>query len=505
MAEKSTLGLILVVLVLITVLLEISTVYSQGSLRQVVIVYTPGLSPIGANNTISALNISASMLKLKLDGPLNPDYYAYWMLLGRKPELNNTTLLSTPDYNLTVNYTGRIRALWENALLVDIPLVNPELNISAVNTAYNLTQNTIKPIVLEVPVNDTTTWPEINTNVSTILEDSVLKITLDKYNVTLSVNLTESNITNTRSINVTDVEGLASGVYYVVFYVLDRNETSIKLFFPGSLRTSGFMSEEIKPVDSLLVPWTLIYRYSDIYAELPLEVREWIVNLTIDTTQRVIQRAISDVNKRVVIIYTPHIIVANTLNVSVNIEERLISILFQVFSLRVKQGALLLLFNPVATESEGLAVLYGNYTVPVDLEFTVSQFTSILLSYSKLSPVQNTMLLEDVVSLEERVRELESNVSSLNIKINELNNTLRETNETLQDTQNKLANCESYKDILESRLQGVDAELKRAEELERISYIYISTGLLVTVALAIILGFLTMRTCRVITPRLRGK
>ena len=504
MAKKSTVGLILVVLVLSTMLVEMGVVYSQGSLRQVVIVYTPGLSPEGANNTISALNISALMLKLTLDGPTNPDYYVYWALLGKKPELN-ITLLAIPDYNSTLNYTERIRTLWENALLVDIPLVNPELNISAVNTAYNLTQNTIKPAVLDVLVNDTVTWLDVNTSISTKLEDSVLKITLDKYNVTLSVNLTMSNITTIGRINVTDVEGLASGVYYVVFYVLDRNETSIKLFFPGSLRTSGFMSGEINPEDSLLVPWTLVYEYNDTYAELPLEVREWIVNLTIDTAQRVIQRAISDVNKRVVLIYTPHIIVANILNVTVNIEERLISTLFQVFSQRIKQGALLLLFNPVVNGSEGLALLYGNYTVPVDLEFTVSQFTTILLSYSKLSPLQNTMLLEGIASLEERVKELESNVSILNIKINELNNTLRETNETLQDTQNKLANCESYKDFLEISLQGVDAKLKRAEELERTSYIFISTGLLVTVALAIILGFLTMRTCRVITPRLRGK
>jgi chaperonin cofactor prefoldin len=491
-------SMVLLVVLLVLPLLDIG-VYAQSGLNYIVVVVTPGLSLNSVNSTLSELNITARILLLDLDGPANPDYYAYWLLLGRRPELEDVSLLITPEYELMSNYTERIRRVWSNAALVDVVLANPELNVTAVNSGYNLTRNAIKPVVLEVPVNGTLLWGELSTNITTELVGDILTIKLERFNVSFIVNVTKTRITSPKPIRVEGLEGLASGEYYVVFYVLEVNELNgtIKLLFPGSLRTSGFASPGIEPVGALLVPWALVYAYREVYVNLPLEAREWIVNLTIETTRRVVERVISDVSTRVYIVYAPHTIVAEALNITSGVGEKLAREVFTLFTRQVKPGSLLVLFSPVDTSENGgrgFAVFHGEYTGETDLELTVSQFTSLVLSYSSLSPLPSRRLLDEIVDLRNRAKELEGKVSDLTTE-------LRDLNATLQETSSRLAYCESARDLLENRLRDIDRVRAELEELKRTAYLYISTGLLVTVAIATILGFFTARTCRAIAPR----
>jgi len=471
-------------------------VYSQGELKYIFIIITPGLDLSSVNNAVSELNISAPILQLLLDGPENPDYYVYWLLLGRKPEFDNVTLLSELEYELINNYTERISSLWGNAVLVDIPVVNPEFNISAINTQYNLTLNAIRPGILEIETNNTVYWDMLKTNITVVLRDVELRVTLNAYNVTYIItNITISKILAPKPINITGVEGITNGVYYIGFYVLEADENKVKLLFPGSLRTTGFMSGDIKPIEAQLVPWTLIYKYLDFYSNLTSEARELVFNLTISTTQRLITRAIWDTDKRIHIIYAPHALVAKLLDVDDNRTRDFVGMIISPINITVK-GYLLVLFNPVVDAESGFALHYGNYTALSDLEFTVSQYISILLSFSKLSPIQSSQLLEEFVNMRNRVVELEANVSGLSRSLEDLNS-------TLQETTNKLTQCESTRDILEYRLRNINEELQHAEELKKTGYIYITSGLLITIAIATLLGFFTMRTCRVITPRLK--
>jgi hypothetical protein len=494
MSLKFILSSILVVILTAALILNNSITYSQGEVKYMVIMYAPHISLNSILNRAEALNITVSTIQLKLDGPLNPDYYAYWLLLGKRP-VENISLL---EYKPSVKEEERLRLLWSNATLIDIPLVNLELNISAVNTMYNLTFNTLKPEILEVPVNNSIFWKQLNTTIRVELKDVELAITLEKYNVTLALgNITIYRDTTPRAINVTDLEGVANGLYYIVFYVLNVENNTIKLLFPGSLRTSGFTSGDIKPIEGLLVPWTLIYTYRDFYIKLPEDVREWIMNLTIETTQRILIRAIDDTNTSIYIIYAPHIVVARALNITSSVDERLSDAVFSVFKTFIqfrKPGFFLVFFNPVVNEESGFAAFYGGYTMSSDLEFTVSQFTSILLSYSQISPIPGLIILDNSAKLSDRVKELERQVSDLTSKVNELNT-------TLQDTNNRLASCESTRDLLEVRLIGINETLKRAEELERTAYLYISTGLLVTVAIGVLMGFFAIRSCRAIGLR----
>ncbi len=502
MAEKSVLSLVpLLVLVVVTMLVAVPYTYSQEELKYIVVVFTPGVSISSANKTALELNITATILQLELDGPANPDYYAYWLLLGKKPVSDNVTLLTLYSREDAQNYTEKIRSLWSNTVFIDIPVINPELNISAINTGFNLTRNSLRPEILEVPVNGTVRWDQLETNVSAEIRGVELRITLEDYNTTLVIfNVTRDKYTSPRAINITGLENVEDGIYYVSFYVLEVNNWTIKLLFPGSMRTSGYMSQDISPVDAQVVPWTLILQYEEFYKNITDDsAREWIVNLTISTTQTLLVRAISDTDARIYITYAPHILVANILNVTSSVEEKLLGSIITPFKHGfVKRGYLLVMFNPVVDSESGLAVLYGTYTTPSELDLTVSQFISIILSYSQLSPIRNIEVFNEYVRLRERVKVLEVNVTDLTWKVNELN-------QTLQETTNKLASCESYRDILESKIQHINEELKHAEELRKAAFLYITTGLLVTVALAITLGFLTMRTCRVISPRLRGK
>jgi len=482
----------LLVILVAALILNSSAVYSQGEVKYMVIIYTPRVSLNSIFSRAEALNFTISTLQLKLDGPLNPDYYAYWLLLGKRPAEN----ISLLEYKPSVEEEERLHLLWSSVTLIDIPLVNLELNVSAVNTMYNLTLNTLKPEILEIPVNSSIFWKQLTTTIRAELKDVELTITLEKYNLTLIVsNITNYRATAPRAINVTDVEGVASGLYYIVFYALGVENNTIKLLFPGSLRTSGFTSENIKPIEGLLVPWTLIYTYRDFYNRLPESVREWIINLTIETTQRILIRAIDDANTSMYIIYTPHVLVAEALNITSSVDERLVDAVFSMFKTFIqfrKPGFLLVLFNPVAGGESGFAAFYGDYAVNSDLDLTVSQFTSILLSYSQLSPIPGLTILSNSARLSDRVRELEGQVSNLTSRVNELNT-------TLQDTNNRLASCESTRDLLEVRLMGINETLKRAEELERTAYLYISTGLLVTVAIGVLLGFFAIRSCRAIS------
>jgi len=494
MITKSALGSVALILLLISIVVSVNTAHSQGDLRYIVIVITPGLSLNGVNNATSVLGINTTTLQLLLDGPENPDYYVHWLVLGKKPESTNVLLLEPPGYDLMNNYTERISKVWSSAVIVDIPLVNPELNISAINTWYNLTSNSLEPKILEVEVNSTVFWEQLRTSISVELRDVELEIRIEEFNISFIVNnITLSKTTAFKAVNITGVESIADGVYYIGFYVLEVSNESVKLLFPGSLRTTGFMSSNIKPIEARLVPWTLVYQYRDFFSNLPDEAREWIVNLTISTTQNLITRAISDTSAGVYIVYAPHIRVAELLNVTGSVEVILAENIISPFATnRVRPGFLLVIFNP----KEGFAVHYGNYAVLSDLELTVSQYTSILLSFSDLSPIQSVVMLKELSDLRDRVRELEQNISDLSEKVNDLNN-------TLQETRNNLHRCESSRDYLESRLMNIDKELQHAEELRRSAYLYITTGLLITVAIGILLGFFTTRTCKLVSSRLK--
>ncbi|MEM2170315.1 MAG: hypothetical protein QXU03_00930 [Desulfurococcaceae archaeon] len=455
----------------------------ESSYSYLFVFYVPYADPEKIANITSRYELNSTTVKLHLDIDASPDYYFYWVLTGKRPEEKNI-LLYTSEAD-----QERIRALWSNATLVDIPLVDPHNHASAINPVFSIQQSHLAPAIIEVPINGTSYWEELGTTIKTSLTDVRLEVTLEDFNISLtSFNVTTSKYLGPRAVNVTKPESRA-GEYYISFYLVNISENTIKLFFPGALKTANYTSPGISKIEGVTSHWYLIARYKDVAKDVTGEALEWWLNITATTSQMYLARAIMDTGSTTYMLYVPHIAIAREL---LN-KESLVGYETHVYDLMVsmltamadpRKPNYLAVFLAV-NEEEANVVFASKKAISVELpgvDLTMSQFVGILLSYSNALPLRH----DEMLQLSIQVSDLKNQVASLNSTISELNT-------TLTDTQNKLATCEGDREVLQVKLLEVEALHKNAENLMNTAQLYLASGLVSVIAISALLGFLAFR------------
>ncbi|MEM4717789.1 MAG: hypothetical protein QXE81_03400 [Desulfurococcaceae archaeon] len=453
----------------------------QRGYEYIFVFYIPhGSVGILLNTTQGRIN--ASTLYLERDLLATPDYYLYRLLTGRRATDLNISILDT---NVNQNW---IEQAWRNASLVDIPIVDPTVFSFAINPLYNVSYIYLKPEIITLPINNTGYSSSLNTSIKTSLIDYSLELKLEMYNLTLTIeNIRSVKTVEPKKISIQEPDELI-GDYYVTFYVLDYNETHVKLLYPGSLKTTGYFSEGIRQIDAVTTHWYLLIKYEDLVSDLEQDAVEWWVNRTIDTSFQFIRQVIYYSNNVVNIIYTPQISIAKKLLNGESI-ERVQSYLYDriIFALQafasVEKPYYLALFTLIGDEN---TVVFASRSMDlqgaIEINITISEFVASLLALSDLTPVA----FRADPDLRAQVEELKSQVNQLSTNISQLNNRLSET-------MNKLVNCETARELAETRLLYIDSLRREAEDLLNTARQYLLTAVAIPVAISVLMGFLALK------------
>lgn len=456
----------------------------QGSTPSYVFLfYVPYATPERIAEIASHYNLSAVVVNLEVDLNVSPDYYLYWLLSGVRP--------STPEVLLYASGVNReqVDALWKNTTLVDVPLLDPSSGLLVLDPAFNLSAVYLPPGILEVPVNGSRYWEELGTTLSTKLVGETLDLRLEDLNVTLStLNVSAIRVLGPRPVNIsTPVE--KAGVYPIAFYVVNRTNTTICLFFPGALNFANLTisEEEVVRLDYTISHWYLLLQGLSLVNELGNDTLEWWLKSTATTSRMYIAKAILNANTPLYIVYVPHVMIARRVTSGEKLaqfEEYLHESLITALSIYadIMKPNYLAMFVTV-NETRGSLVFVGkNITEGKTVELTMTQLVGSMLLYSNALPLRHLEMLVQ----SSRVNELEKELSDLRSTVNDLNN-------TLVDTKSKLSECESTRELLQTKLMEVDSLRQNAEELMNKAKLYIATGLVVPAAISVVLGFLAFR------------
>jgi len=464
-------------------ILQLSVTHSQQGYDAIFVFYIPyGKTEILVNATSTMWN--TSIMNLKLDLSSNPDFYLYWLITGEIPSSNNISLLNTQADQ------DRILLLWSNATLIDIPLVDPRSHSSCINPVMNISINHIPPAVLEVPINGSTYWDLLQTQVSVEINNTRLRVELTEYNATFeTVNFEATRSLGPRLINITRPYSIA-GEYYISLYIDEvNNETStVKIFFPGSIKSSYYASTGLGNIQAS-THWYLLEVYRNITKSISPIALEWWINNTINSTTQFINNAVINSKNSIYIVYIPHLLIARDL-LSEQSFNQTQKYLFEQLVKSLTSTATytwtnyLTIFLLIGGE-EGYAVFAGktlNVRGLVSIDYTMTQLVGVLLSYSNATPFNNSMLL----ALTVKTRLLENENSQLRSSIDDLN-------ATLTSTRNELSQCESERELLRVKTLDIDATKKEAEELMNTAKLYIMSGLIAVIAFTTLMGFLAFR------------
>lgn len=473
-------GLLLVIVLSIANCNSLVATGQQGY-EYLFIFYIPnGSVELLLNTTQNKIN--TSILQLEPDLPASPDFYLYWLLTGKKPQYQNVSLINiNVDQNL-------IERAWKNASLIDIPIVDPTRFAFAINPLSNISNVHIQPEIITLPINNTGYSSSLNTSITTRLVEYKLELYLVKYNLTFTVeNIRAIKMIEPKSVFIEEPEEL-SGKYYITFYILKYNETHIELLYPGSIKTTGYHSEGVREIDTVTTHWYLLIKYSELLSNLPQDAIEWWINRTADTLFQFTRHVIYYSNNIVNIIYAPQISIAKNLLNNEYVERAQIYLYDRiVFALQafasVEKPDFLVLFMLIGDENN---VVYASKTMnllgDIEIDITISQFTASLLALSDLTPLAFRIDPE----MRTRIDQLEKQVGELATNISQLNNKLSETID-------KLVNCESAKELAETRLANIDTLRKEAEELLNTVRQYLLATIAIPVAISALIGFLALK------------
>ncbi|MEM2025371.1 MAG: hypothetical protein QXW94_03685 [Desulfurococcaceae archaeon] len=473
------------IFILIIISTNAAITSAQCNYEYLFIFYIPWGNPQVLVEKAVASGLSAYATPLYRDANASADFYLYWLITGSRPTL--------PDFSLhginisEVNQT-RISAIWSNSTLIDIPIVDPSAHGAAINPTINATYALISPKVFEIETNSSVFWDELNTDIGTISLGDELYVVLSSYNLTLVThNVSLGRTLGPLKLNATKIDQ-RSGIYYISFYVLDVSGKSVKLLFPGAIRSSGYASRGIGELEGLTTHWHLLLSNIDLARSLPDEVKLWWLDQSINSIQVMLSRAFVDTDNRVYIMYVPNLSLVKLIlgeEYMRGFQERLYDLILSTLTkyIALKKPNYLALFLDVNEEAP--SIVYASPCLSssgVVSEVSVSQTIGILFSFSSALPLRNIEGLE----LASRVKDLEKDVNNVRATVAQLNTTLK-------NVESRLSKCESERDILQVKLMDVELVRKAAEDMMRTSYMYITGGLLINVAICILLGFLAYR------------
>lgn len=484
MSRRLPLALIVAttMLLVLPILVHTGDLFAGEVPTSIFVIYAPNANLTMIAERLSSVNISSvHVIRAKPDLPSNPDYLVLWVLTGCMPGPDSTI------FNVEERLVNRTIHIWRDAALVDVPFVDPSYHNYTINPM--LSRHFIKPGLFTISINGSVYWNELGTNITTLFDGMRLEVKLDAYNITmLSLDVEKMRELGPKPIkvNMTDNHQLE---YYVVFYLINISETEgvIRLFFPGALPTTGFLSWTIKPLESVNVHWSIpLFNYTGLLKELPVDAALWWISKAMVFTSNMVMRISFDVNTSVYHIYAPHLQLAKIAELPSELYERAQEEFVSVLASSVKQFMLtedrrsvIVIFSPGGNEENVLIASNAEISTNDLLELTLSQYVGIVLSYSRASPLPNEVLLREA-----------SRVGDLTRELSDTRMRLATTELELNDTKRDLTQCKAELETASAKLLNIEEFRRDAQATYSTALAYLTTGLIATIVVSASLGYL---------------
>jgi len=546
------------VLLVITALLSNPLLVHGNGVGDLLAIYLPGLAKDEALHIASLLNTTDyGVSQVTPVPPYDYNLFMYGFLTGElyvydKIPLNEShVLLQGAPYSWPeVLDQDLLNAVWGNVSLINIPMINPANHSNSLNPFYNTFAKKLNPFIATIRINESIEWVELNTPMTVVVENEKVKILLNYYNISLSIDQSLKS-SNEVKISVNETKGVEPGDYYIKFYMVSKNETHVTIFFPGTISSKGWLSAPLGEVTGTLPLWFL---YQEWFGdELDSEALAWWFNESLKAFEKVLNTTLSRSSVHVHIIYNPYLLLTEKMSFRLNSTElrlRVCESVVRVVSafLERKPNSLIILINPFqimghpSISPPGVRLMPGVYNVTGNLTNLYEYLSSLgglnytllnkgieqyfILNTPELEGVGNglifytpaTFLAErDIESIQasslvhylfslstyynpsvggliDLLNLKNSIISGLNVTIGELQLRINELNITVSNLREELSTCQSINANLSTRILMVEEELKKAEELRTQAYVFITTGLIGLVIIALGLSFIVGRS-----------
>jgi hypothetical protein len=476
-------GFILVLIVASILNPASSLVVGEQGYKNILVFFIPSGDPyILLNTTNTSAQLKTLLVRLENDQHAPLDYYISWILTGVKPE--STSI----DITKELLNQSRIVTLWSNATFVNVPPVDPANHSSTINPLVNFDENHLPPGILEIPINKTIHWDTLNTDLTAKLEGESIQLTLLNYNLTTST----PNYTSNRALGPLEVRVQRDNntvSYHLLFYTLEVSNNTIKLLFPGAMRTTGYASTGFTPFNDVFIHWYTLVKYRDLISKLDEDSVNWWIAQVYGSSMRFLRKALSESNNSLIYAYLPELDIVgkyvgvNWYNKSISEFYKLLVNELTIYASSFKPDYLAVFI--LCHNSEYYAVFASRLlptTGELEEKWTMSQLSAILLSYSSTNPfnhIQNLVVNKEASNLNKQLDELKQNITQLN--------------QTLVDTSSQLRSCEADRELYRSKVIEQDKVLAQVEDLKKTSLLYLTSGLALVLGVTIILGFMALR------------
>jgi hypothetical protein len=269
---------------LIAALLAPSIVVSQRFVQpmKLILIYAPG-AELTLLNMLNATTLNSEVVYINPTPPY--DYLSDLMKLV-DPSLSDLVVYVN-ETNALVNGTlvdltslvnqSYVNSAWGGnfTVFIGVPGVNPNSTAMSLNPYFNISSNYIPPAIFSLKFNESFWWSILNTSLVVSNTSSGLVVNLTDYNV---VEPFDNTTLETPSFAVSAPSGLniSEGVYYLKFKIIGSNASHLTLFFPGTLKASGWLNNFY---GTFTEPVVLLELYpQNFLRSLPVEALVWAFN-----------------------------------------------------------------------------------------------------------------------------------------------------------------------------------------------------------------------------------
>lgn len=458
----------------------------QIDYRTLVYIFAPSAEGIeGCLNISETYRYAVAATPLSAGREHSMYYYLAWLLSGQRPaaEVSGLDEIEVSD--------ERLVGLWANVTLVNVPLVNPAVHNYTLNPLYNSTNNYIPPAILKLRTGEEIEWAEAGVKLTANYTNGTVIIELKEVNETFTIPAGKKE-SALRLVSLNSTGYIRGGDYYLIFYLLGGNESEVTLFFPGALSTTGWSSQAFGAVGGYSSHWYFIVKHRDLLRALPADAIGWWFNQTMLSIADMIKKA-AVAGTSVSLVYIPQFALLDELIGDAG--SRDIAKDYACSGLDVVVRTIIeRYFMPrivVFAPKGGAGYLYDISRSPKQLPYSLTPEEAMALIINSVAdtPFSSSKMLSSIVYLEGKASELNLTVSDLNRKLTDLNN-------TLADTRSELAKCNADLKVAQDKLGAIENDVKRAEELHKQAYLYISVGVAAPLVIAILLGLLAVRIAK---------
>jgi hypothetical protein len=269
---------------LIAALLAPSIVVSQRFVQpmKLILIYAPG-AELTLLNMLNTTTLNSEVVYINPTPPY--DYLSDLMKLV-DPSLSDLVVYVN-ETNALVNGTlvdltslvnqSYVNSAWGGnfTVFIGVPGVNPNSTAMSLNPYFNISSNYIPPAIFSLKFNESFWWSILNTSLVVSNTSSGLVVNLTNYNV---VEPFDNTTLETPSFAVSVPSGLniSEGVYYLKFKIISSNASHLTLFFPGTLKASGWLNNFY---GTFTEPVVLLELYpQNFLRSLPVEALVWAFN-----------------------------------------------------------------------------------------------------------------------------------------------------------------------------------------------------------------------------------